>query len=303
MKTRWLILLWVSVTALSHADDSCPEVKIVGLEGSDRLSILRGCPGLPGSPGLKGESGEKGERGPSGQMGKMGPAGPKGEKGEPAAERVLYAPRNCKEIQDQGEVLSDWYTIYPDGSTPLKVLCDLHTDGGGWIVFQRRWDGSVDFKKDWKAYKEGFGSRLTEFWLGNDNLHKLTSTGTWELRIDLHDFETKKYFAKYSSFKILEESEKYKLILGDYSGGDIGDSLSFHKNALFSTEDQDNDTHKDNCAVICKGGWWYKDCHNANMNGGYYLGQHSDTAKGINWKLGKGYHYSYKVSEMKIRGK
>ncbi|KAG9468541.1 hypothetical protein GDO78_022518 [Eleutherodactylus coqui] len=245
MKTRWLILLWVSVTALSHADDSCPEVKIVGLEGSDRLSILRGCPGLPGSPGPKGELGEKGERGPSGQMGKMGPAGPK-------------APRNCKEIQDQGEVLSDWYTIYPDGSTPLKVLCDLHTDGGGWIVFQRRWDGSVDFKKDWKAYKEGFGSRLTEFWLGNDNLHKLTSTG---------------------------------------------DSFSFHKNALFTTEDQDNDTHKDNCAVICKGGWWYKDCHNANMNGGYYLGPHSDTAKGINWKLGKGYHYSYKVSEMKIRGK
>lgn len=286
---------------VSNSEDSCPEVKIVGLGDSDKLSILRGCPGIPGSPGQKGDPGGKGEGGPQGVPGKMGPTGQKGDTGDPAKEGVLYVARNCKELLDQGEVLSDWYTIYPDGSAPLRVLCDMHTDGGGWIVFQRRWDGSVDFSQDWKSYKEGFGSRLTEFWLGNDNLHTLTSSGTWELRIDLHDFEATKYYAKYSSFKILGESEKYKLILGKYNGGNIGNSFSFHQNGLFSTKDQDNDKHGGSCAQICKGGWWYVDCHNANLNGQYYLGPHNITATGINWRLGRGYNYSYKVSEMKIR--
>ena len=39
------------------------EVKLVGLEGSDKLSILRGCPGLPGAPGPRGEAGAGGLKG------------------------------------------------------------------------------------------------------------------------------------------------------------------------------------------------------------------------------------------------
>ncbi|KAG8536100.1 hypothetical protein GDO81_027120, partial [Engystomops pustulosus] len=132
------------------------------------------------------------------------------------------AARNCKELLNQGEVLSDWYTIYPDGSAPLRVLCDMHTDGGGWIVFQRRLDGSVDFFRDWASYKNGFGSRLSEFWLGNENIHKLTSAGTWELRIDLQDFDNARTYTQYTSFQVLGEEEKYKLLLGSFKDGDAG---------------------------------------------------------------------------------
>uniref|UniRef100_A0A8C5N357 Fibrinogen C-terminal domain-containing protein n=1 Tax=Leptobrachium leishanense TaxID=445787 RepID=A0A8C5N357_9ANUR len=203
-------------------------------------------------------------------------------------------------LLDKGMVLSDWYTIYPDGETPLKVLCDMHTDGGGWIVFQRRWDGSVDFFRNWNAYKTGFGSRLNEFWLGNDNIH-IVHKKTPSIRIDLQDFEYTKSFAKYASFQIMGETEKYKLLLGAFTEGNAGDSLTFQNNMKFSTFEQDNDAEASNCAAVYKGAWWYNACHYSNLNGLYLPGQHSTYGVGINWRTGKEYHYSYKHSEMKIR--
>ncbi|XP_075041079.1 ficolin-1-B-like [Mixophyes fleayi] len=312
----WIALITVSwiMTFLCDAEDSCPDVKILGIGDSDKLTILRGCPGYPGPPGQKGEAGTpgiQGEKGFQGIAGKIGPPGvrggdgsmgekgQKGDRGDTGIADSLYSAKNCKELLDQGEALSDWYTIYPVGQKAMKVLCDMHTDGGGWIVFQRRWDGSVDFFLDWNSYKKGFGSRLNEFWLGNDNLHILTSSGTWELRIDLQDFENTKHFAKYASFKVLGEDEKYKLLLGAFTEGNAGNSMDGHSDVPFSTKDADSTAAK--CVSLYKGGWWYNNCHHANLNGLYLQGQHSTYANGINWSTGKGYNYSYKFSEMKIR--
>ncbi|XP_040541527.1 ficolin-2 isoform X1 [Gallus gallus] len=327
-----LALLSASATTCS-TQDTCPEVKIVGLGEADRLAVLQGCPGIPGAAGPKGEpglSGKKGEMGTKGPPGKAGPPGikgaagdpglpgPKGEgrtrcgrqreirgvcptgaKGEPGFPEPLA--RNCQELLDKGKILSGWYTIHPQGCNATTVFCDMDTDGGGWIVFQRRLDGSVNFLRDWNSYKRGFGNQLTEFWLGNDNLHFLTSLGTCELRVDLRDFDNNYYFAKYASFRVLGESEKYKLVLGDFLGGNAGDSLSYHKDMSFSTADQDNDMSSFNCATAYKGAWWYNDCHYSNLNGMYWLGAHGSYADGINWKTGKEYHYSHKRKEMKFR--
>ena len=35
-------------------------------------------------------------------------------------------------------------------------------------------DGSVDFRRDWDAYVRGFGDPEGEYWLGLENVHKLT---------------------------------------------------------------------------------------------------------------------------------
>ncbi|KAG9468215.1 hypothetical protein GDO78_023242 [Eleutherodactylus coqui] len=302
MWTSLATVLWL-VTCIGSAEDSCPEVKYVALGESDKLTILRGCPGLPGPPGQTGEAGLSGQKGSAGDPGKAGPAGQPGSAGDlgKAGPPGQPAPRNCKELRDQGTILTGWYKIYPDGKIPLTVLCDMDTDGGGWIVFQRRYDGSVNFFREWNDYKRGFGSQLSEFWLGNDNIHRLTSSGTHKLRFDLTDFEDKHTFAAYASFSLSGEADKYKLHLGKFLGGSAGDSLTYHNNCPFTTKDSDNDAHSKNCATLYKGAWWYAGCHDSNLNGLYLKGQHSSDADGVNWKTGKGHNYSYKITEMKFR--
>ena len=120
------------------------------------------------------------------------------------------------------------YRINPDGNKPITVSCDMTTDGGGWTVFQRRLDGSIDFYRGWTEYKFGFGNLSGEFWLGNDNLHRITASDNMTLRVDLEDFDGKAVFAEYSIFKVADGSDKYRLLIGGYNGT-AGDSMAFQK--------------------------------------------------------------------------
>uniref|UniRef100_W5MZY1 Fibrinogen C-terminal domain-containing protein n=1 Tax=Lepisosteus oculatus TaxID=7918 RepID=W5MZY1_LEPOC len=291
--------------------------------------ILQGCPGhpgipgAPGAPGMKGGEGPRGVAGEPGAFGKIGPAGSKGkypfegQKGEPGDQRskdsvsickialctlAKGGARNCKELLDQGNYISGWYTVRTVGDKDIRVFCDMDTDGGGWLVFQRRMDGSVDFFRDWASYKRGFGNQQSEFWLGNDHIHSLTSSeGDYELRIDFKDFDNAATFAKYSNFLVTGESENYKLLLGNFEAGSAGDSFTYHNSMPFSAKDRDNDSHDNSCSTMFKGGWWYGKCHQANLNGLYLGGSHESHANGINWLTGKGQKYSYKYCDMKIR--
>ncbi|XP_076063338.1 techylectin-5A-like [Oratosquilla oratoria] len=87
---------------------------------------------------------------------------------------------------------------------------------------------------------------------------------------------------------------------GRYSG-DAGDSLSRQSGNKFSTHDNDNDAYGKNCALIFKGAWWYKDCHDSNLNGKYLKGTTESYADGVVWKHWREYHYSLRSTEMKIR--
>ena len=85
-------------------------------------------------------------------------------------------------------------------------------------MFQRRFDGSVDFYRGWNDYKNGFGDLKGEFWLGLDKIYRLTVGSRNKLRIDMEDTSGNKKYAKYDLFAVTSERAKYQLSLGTYSG-------------------------------------------------------------------------------------
>ena len=94
----------------------------------------------------------------------------------------------------------------------------MTTVGGGWTIFQRRLDGSVDFYRGWKSYKNGFGNPNGEFWLGLDKINRLTKSTSNVLRIDMEDTGGNSKCANYGFFAVSSEKSKYQLSLGLYSG-------------------------------------------------------------------------------------
>ncbi|KAI8493499.1 Fibrinogen C domain-containing protein 1 [Branchiostoma belcheri] len=212
-------------------------------------------------------------------------------------------PQDCQNILDNDETTpSGVYMVCPrDNLGGFNVFCDMDTDGGGWTLFQRRQNGSVDFYRGWADYKTGFPSNLNgEFWLGNDNLYRLAVQKVYQLRVDMEDVEGNTAYAAYDTFVISPESQNYTLHIGTYNGT-AGDSLTYHDGKPFSTKDRDNDEGQSSCAQERKGAWWYGNCHLSNLNGLYHLGTHESNADGLNWYHWKGFNYSLKRTEMKLR--
>ncbi|XP_071142637.1 fibrinogen-like protein 1 [Mytilus edulis] len=155
------------------------------------------------------------------------------------------------------------YSINPDQK--VKVYCDMATDGGGWTIIQRRFDGYVNFQRNWKDYENGFGNVDGEYWLGNKHIHSLTSSGKYELRIDLTDMSNTKKYAVYKKFIVGDAASKYKLTVGDYNG-DAGDQMTYHNGMKFSSTDQNNDEHGGTHCVDNYGPWWHKSCCYSALN-------------------------------------
>ena len=130
---------------------------------------------------------------------------------------LLGIKKNCAELYKSGERINGVYTIDPDDSGAFDVFCDQKSAGGGWTVFQKRLDGSVNFNRGWVDYKRGFGNLNGEFWLGLDKIHRLTKTKS-RLRVELEDTQGKTAYAEYDLFAVSSERTKYILGLGTYSG-------------------------------------------------------------------------------------
>ncbi|XP_053185284.1 fibrinogen gamma chain [Scomber japonicus] len=236
---------------------------------------------------------------------------------------------DCQDVANKGATTSGLYYVKPLKATEqFLVYCEIDSFGRGFTVIQRRRDGSVDFHKDWTQYKEGFGylspDDTTEFWLGNEKIHLLTTGPTIPtvLRIELVDWEGNKRYADYTMFRVGSEMDMYRLTYGYYFGGDAGDAFdgfdfgddpsdkfyTSHNGMQFSTFDRDNDKYDGNCAQQDGSGWWMNRCHAAHLNGKYYRGgryTEKDAGEhgfdnGIIWVTWHNRWYSLKETTMKL---
>ncbi|XP_060043732.1 angiopoietin-4 isoform X2 [Erinaceus europaeus] len=217
-----------------------------------------------------------------------------------AAEQVF---QDCAEIQRFGANASGVYIIHVANMTePRKVFCDMEASGGGWTVFQRRENGSVNFQRNWKDYKQGFGDPAGEHWLGNEVVHQLTSRATYSLRVELQDWEGNEAYAQYEHFQLGSEGQLYRLSLGGYSGSAGRQSSLVLQGTNFSTRDSDNDNCLCKCAQMLSGGWWFDACGLSNLNGIYYPARHHvRKLNGIRWHYFQGPSYSLRATRMMLR--
>ena len=192
---------------------------------------------------------------------------------------------------------------------PIDVFCDMDTDGGGWTVFQRRQDGSVNFTRSWADYRDGFGNLDGEHWLGNKYIHALTAASAQEMRIELGSWEDKRVYARYGQFSVGSEADGFRLNVSAYSGTAGGDSLSYggssnrnyQNGMMFSTFDRDQEYPR-NCANRYESGFWFNMCFKANLNGPYRPSSSVEKDwHGIIWNYYKGGSYSLKFTELKMR--
>ena len=214
-------------------------------------------------------------------------------------------PHDCSDVASQGPYRSGAYTITPwDEQGPFKVYCDMDmhgTEGGGWIVIQRRFDGSVDFYRGWEDYKNGFGDIDGEMWLGLEKINRLTSVkdgGSWLLRVELTDFDDNTAYAQFDDFVVGDESTNFTLTsIGQYEGT-AGNALEYHLSKPFTTKDRDN-AIETNCAQLCSGAWWHGNCYHSSLNGPY-LTSAMRTHSAIVWDKWK-FYTALKAAEMKIK--
>ena len=206
-------------------------------------------------------------------------------------------PRDCVELNSFG--LKDGvYAIQNKmkGSS-IKVFCDMTTDGGGWIVMQRRFDGSVDFNRDWNNYRDGFGDVKGEHWLGNEFIHQYTNAYSTEMLSEAIAFDGTNASSKMQNFKLSNEASKYifEYITCD---GLCANWLQHVKGSKFATLDNDSDK---NCAMSYSGGWWFKGCFDVFFNGRYSAVPSVQHAAGIHWFEFRGRYESLKKTTMLVR--
>ncbi|KAL3870761.1 hypothetical protein ACJMK2_038804 [Sinanodonta woodiana] len=183
----------------------------------------------------------------------------------------FHLPTDCQGYYHRGYRESGIFIIHPvNFSSSLQVACDF-SDNSGWTIIQQRLDGSLDFKRNWTEYKNGFGSVSGTYWLGNEVIHSLTKNRNYSLHIEMMDVSKQYWYAEYNYFSVKSEEEKYTLNIDGYHGN-ATDAFSYSNSMAFSTFDRDNDASSTHCGFYYEVGWWYKHCQSCNLNGRYNLG-------------------------------
>ena len=131
--------------------------------------------------------------------------------------------RNCNEVKrkyDRSD--SGVYAYIGKNHKTFPAYCELNTKDGSWLVFQRRVKQTTldsDFTAySWASYKDGFGTKESNYWLGNKCIHQLTWNNPHRLKIVIHTNDFHIYEAIYEDFYLGTEASGFVIHFGDYSG-------------------------------------------------------------------------------------
>ena len=158
-------------------------------------------------------------------------------------------PRDCYDLKcfRLSKAKDGPHTIYPAKSnlTSLQISCDQETDNGGWIMYQRRVDGTINFTRNWQDYKHGFGTNgngTTELWLGNEQVYQVLQRygkPKCELRIEADAFDGSSCWLVASNFRMHPEGRRYKMnwdrVTESQNG--IAEDWNYHRHLTFKTLD------------------------------------------------------------------
>lgn len=213
---------------------------------------------------------------------------------------AVFFHRDCSDILwSNASATSGVYTIHPTHvvKREVRVWCDMEAadnegNAGGWTVVLRRRNtstGLLNFNRSWEDYSAGFGEvgNEGEWWLGLNWLHELTYYQPYQVTFLLHEMEGEDLQAHYSTFRVEDESQNFRLIVDGFTGNVYDAFKGRHHGQPFSTPDRDNDNCDTcNCALNNQGGWWFNVCHWTSLTSPFPTSYDAD-AKTIKWLSGK----------------
>ena len=184
----------------------------------------------------------------------------------------------------------------------------METDGGGWIVIQRRNAsmGWVNFTRNYNDYEIGFGDIDGEFWMGLKNIHELTYGILPTMRIKLWNDDGTSMSWKYTQFRVNPKIQHYYVYVNGGTGDGNYDVFGQTINGDTRFETYDRRFNSGKCGYTRQSGWWYYrgNCNSySNPNGRHkpsgFCGT-DWTGERLVWRMPSGYRI-FTHSEMKIR--
>ncbi|CAK8686883.1 unnamed protein product [Clavelina lepadiformis] len=204
----------------------------------------------------------------------------------------------CTSIYASGSTSSGIYPIWLKERFQFTyIYCDMDlvSSKKGWTTIQRRMNGEINFNRGWDDYVRGFGNPRSEYWLGLENIYRLSrqsskirtrgriSVTSPELCINLEDWDGVKEFVQYRKFEYWSKKIKYWLDVADLKGNSNFSSTPVYR-SYFSTPDVDNDDDDSrHCGQKFKSGWWFRSCGETNLNGPYPMHKQPMSWNNIFW--------------------
>ena len=140
----------------------------------------------------------------------------------------------------------------------LNLRCDNNLAGGGWTILQQRRNEHVNFYRKWAEYKRGFGTGDT-FWLGLDNLYRLTRKNTeTTLRVELTFGRYRStLWAEYYGVTFGNEAAFYALKYSLYNRRSRLENGLLHHTGPFCCSDSPASDPCRRFAMYGRTGWWF----------------------------------------------